>query len=144
MASIEEDLDSISANIDYVQENIVELQNDLIALDDSKTDGDTVEAHTIINSCSPRESKYLLEHVLDMVLNLVCQYYIVVHLYTFIITSHYHLQGVKAGQKETEVKSLEARLKASEQSAEIIKSFSSPQVCTDCYSVHIDCLPLGN
>lgn len=71
VASIEEDLDSISANIDYVQENIVELQNDLIALDDSKTDGDTVEAHTIINSCSPRESKYLLEHVLDMVLNLV-------------------------------------------------------------------------
>ena len=71
LRSIDEDLDSISANIDYVQENIVELQNDLIAVDDSKCDGDTVEAHTIIASSSPRESKYLLEHLLDLVLNLV-------------------------------------------------------------------------
>ena len=38
------------------------------------------------------------------------------------------LQGVKAGQRDAEVKSLKARLKASEQSAEIMKSFSSPQV----------------
>ena len=38
------------------------------------------------------------------------------------------MQGVKAGQRDAEVKSLKARLKASEQSAEIIKSFSSPQV----------------
>ena len=38
------------------------------------------------------------------------------------------VQGVKAGQRDTEVKSLKARLKASEQSAEIMKSFSSPQV----------------
>ena len=49
----------------------MELQNDLIALDDSKADGDTVEAQSIINACSPREAKYLLEHLLDMVLNLV-------------------------------------------------------------------------
>ena len=38
------------------------------------------------------------------------------------------LQGVKAGLRNTEVKSLKARLEASEQTAEIIKSFSSPQV----------------
>lgn len=68
---VEEDLDSISANIDYVQENIVELQNDLIAVDDAKSEGDTLEAHTIIASSSPREAKYLLEHLLDLVLNLV-------------------------------------------------------------------------
>ncbi len=68
---MEEDLDSATANIDYVQENIVELQNDMIALDDSKADGDTVEAQSIINACSPREAKYLLEHLLDMVLGLV-------------------------------------------------------------------------
>ncbi len=72
LASIEEDLDSATANIDYVQENIVELQNDLIALDDSKVDGDTMEAQSIINACSPREAKYLLEHLLDVALNLVC------------------------------------------------------------------------
>lgn len=71
VSSIEEDLDSVSANIDYVQENIVELQNDLIAVDDTKSDGDTLEAHTIIASSSPREAKYLLEHFLDLVLNLV-------------------------------------------------------------------------
>ncbi|XP_064385434.1 kinesin-like protein KIF21A [Halichondria panicea] len=106
LASIEEDLDSATANIDYVQENIVELQNDLIALDDSKVDGDTMEAQSIINACSPREAKYLLEHLLDVALNL----------------------GVKAGQRETEVKSLSARLKASEVSAEIMQSLSSPQV----------------
>ena len=35
---------------------------------------------------------------------------------------------MKAGQKETEVKSLEVRLRASEQSAEIMQSLSSPQV----------------
>lgn len=106
VSSIEEDLDSVSANIDYVQENIVELQNDLIAVDDTKSDGDTLEAHTIIASSSPREAKYLLEHFLDLVLNL----------------------GVKAAQKEAETKVLEVKLQASEQSAEIIKSFSSPQV----------------
>ena len=61
----------MSAHIEYVQENIVELQNDLIALDDSKCDGDTVEAHAIITASSPRESKYLLEHLLDMVLDQV-------------------------------------------------------------------------
>lgn len=71
IATIDEDLDSISANIDYVQENIVELQNDLIAVDDTKAEGDTLEAHSIIASSSPRESKYLLEHLLDLVLNLV-------------------------------------------------------------------------
>ena len=49
----------------------MELQNDLIALDDSKSDGDTVEAHAIITASSPRESKYLLEHLLDMVLDQV-------------------------------------------------------------------------
>lgn len=68
---VEEDLDSILANIDYVQENIVELQNDLIAVDDTKSEGDTLEAHTIITSSSPREAKYLLEHLLDLVLHLV-------------------------------------------------------------------------
>lgn len=54
-----------------MQENIVELQNDLIAVDDAKSEGDTLEAHTIITSSSPREAKYLLEHLLDLVLNLV-------------------------------------------------------------------------
>ena len=49
----------------------MELQNDLIAVDDTKSDGDTLEAHSIIASSSPRESKYLLEHLLDLVLNLV-------------------------------------------------------------------------
>ena len=71
LASLDEDLDSASANIEYVQENIVEIQNNLIAVDDSKSDGDTVEAHAIITASSPRESKYLLEHLLDMVLDQV-------------------------------------------------------------------------
>ena len=71
IAGIDEDMDSLSAHVEYVQENIVELQNDLIAVDDVKCDGDTVEAHTIINSSNIRESKYLLEHLLDVVLNLV-------------------------------------------------------------------------
>lgn len=74
LASLDEDLDSVSAHIEYVQENIVELQNDLIALDDSKSDGDTVEAHAIITASTPRESKYLLEHLLDMVLDQVTLY----------------------------------------------------------------------
>ena len=40
-------------------------------MDDTKSDGDTLEAHSIIASSSPRESKYLLEHLLDLVLSLV-------------------------------------------------------------------------
>ncbi len=71
MAGIEEDIDSVTANVEYVQENIVELQNDLIAVDDVKCDGDTIDAHSLISSCSPKEAKYLLEHLLDLVLNLV-------------------------------------------------------------------------
>ena len=39
-----------------------------------------------------------------------------------------HFQGVKAEQKEAEAKSLKARLETSEQSAELMKTFSSPQV----------------
>ena len=85
VAGIEEDMDSLSANIEYVQENIVELQNDLIAMDDVKCDGDTVDSHSLISSCSPKEAKYLLEHLLDLVLNLVsCFHYdthILVHQY---------------------------------------------------------------
>ena len=38
------------------------------------------------------------------------------------------LQGVKAEQQEAAAKSLEARLQASEQTTELIKTFSSPQV----------------
>ena len=38
------------------------------------------------------------------------------------------LQGVEAGLRSTEVKSLKARLEASEKTVEIIKSFSSPKV----------------
>lgn len=64
-------MDSLTAHIDYVQENIVELQNDLITVDDVKCDGDTLEAHSIISSSTTKESKYLLEHLLDIVLNLV-------------------------------------------------------------------------
>ena len=71
LAILAEDLDSASASIEYAQEKIVEIQNNLIAMDDSMPDGDTVEAHAIITASSPRESKYLLEHLLDMVLDQV-------------------------------------------------------------------------
>ena len=36
-----------------------------------QSDGDTIEAHAIITACTPREAKYLLEHLLDMALNWV-------------------------------------------------------------------------
>lgn len=38
------------------------------------------------------------------------------------------MQGVKAAEKESETKLLQAKLQASEESAELIKSISSPQV----------------
>jgi kinesin family protein 4/21/27 len=69
--SVEEDLDSLLANVDYIQSNIVELQNELIAVDDSKNDSDTIEAHAIITQCGPRDAKYLLEHLLTLTLSLV-------------------------------------------------------------------------
>lgn len=38
---------------------------------ESKGDGDTVEASSIIHNSSVREAKYLLEHFLDMAINFV-------------------------------------------------------------------------
>ena len=38
-----------------------------------QSDGDTIEAHAIITACTPREAKYLLEHLLDMALNWVSE-----------------------------------------------------------------------
>ena len=105
VTSVDEDLDSVTANIEYVQQNILELQNELIAVEDARTvEGDTVEAHGIIMSCNPRECKYIMEHLLDLILHL----------------------GVTAQQKEADVKALEARLKASEHSVEVISSLSTP------------------
>jgi len=49
----------------------------------------------------------------------------------WVVCSGYNislLQGVKAEQMEAATKSLEARLQASEQTTELIKTFSSPQV----------------
>ncbi|CAI8047575.1 Kinesin-like protein KIF21A [Geodia barretti] len=106
LQSIEEDLDSLLANVEYIQSNIVELQNELIAVDDSKSDSDTMEAHAIITQCAPRDAKYLLEHLMTMTLSL----------------------GVKAEQQSSLARSLEARLRTSEDNAELMKSFSSPQV----------------
>ncbi|KAL5491779.1 hypothetical protein EMCRGX_G017137 [Ephydatia muelleri] len=107
VTSVDEDLDSVNANIEYVQQNILELQNELIAVEDARTgEGDTVEAHSIIMSCNPRECKYIMEHLLDLVLHL----------------------GVTAQQKVADVKALEARLKALEHSVEVITSLSTPQL----------------
>jgi len=78
-------MDSLSANIEYVQENIVELQTDLIAMDDVKCDGDTVDSHFLITSCSPKEAKYLLEHLLDLVLNLVSVFLYAIHIGTWFV-----------------------------------------------------------
>ena len=49
----------------------------------------------------------------------------------WVVCSGYNmslLQGLKAEQMEAATKSLEARLQASEQTTELIKTFSSPQV----------------
>ena len=36
VTSVEEDLDSVTANVEYVQQNILELQNELIAVEDAR------------------------------------------------------------------------------------------------------------
>eukprot|EP00731_Ephydatia_muelleri_P014591 Em0008g311a len=120
VTSVDEDLDSVTANIEYVQQNILELQNELIAVEDARTgEGDTVEAHSIIMSCNPRECKYIMEHLLDLVLHLVGY-----SVYLLVLSCW----GVTAQQKEADVKALEARLKASEHSVEVITSLSTPQL----------------
>lgn len=78
----------------------MELQNDLIAVEDTKSEGDTLEAHAIIASSSPRESKYLLEHLLDLVLNLVSTYVCVAITitiaFTYIRTTYLQLRCLGA------------------------------------------------
>eukprot|EP00731_Ephydatia_muelleri_P014595 Em0008g315a len=108
VTSVDEAWDSVTApNIEYVPTEHPGAANELIAVEDARTgEGDTVEAHSIIMSCNPRECKYIMEHLLDLVLHL----------------------GVTAQQKEADVKALEARLKALEHSVEVITSLSTPQL----------------
>eukprot|EP00731_Ephydatia_muelleri_P035250 Em0109g5a len=143
VTSVDEDLDSVTANIEYVQQNILELQNELIAVEDARTgEGDTVGAHSIIivlqtlgnaSLLSVPVGPVMLEHPPIVVVSPEHSILFVVSPEHCIIcmVSPEHLpspQGVTAQQKEADVKALEAQLKASEHSVEVITSLSTPQL----------------
>lgn len=83
-------------------------------------ESDTLETAAIIQTCSTREAKYLLEHLITMTIDQVYIHGVIL----LCMLSFY--QGLNAMQRDTEVKSLQLRLATSEQHAELIKMYSSP------------------
>ena len=69
--SLQEEQTLLQANLEYVGQMITDQQSEIVCMMESKGDGDTVEASSIIHNSSVREAKYLLEHFLDMAINFV-------------------------------------------------------------------------
>ena len=59
------------ANLEYIAQMITERQSEIVCMMESKGEGDTVEASSIIHNCHVRDAKYLLEHFLDTAINYV-------------------------------------------------------------------------
>ena len=59
------------ANLEYIAQMITERQSEIVCMMESKGDGDTLEASSIIHNCHVRDAKYLLEHFLDTAISYV-------------------------------------------------------------------------
>ena len=59
------------ANLEYIAKVITERQSEIVCMRESKGDGDTVEASSIIHNCHIRDANYLLEHFLDTAISYV-------------------------------------------------------------------------
>ncbi|XP_019852103.1 PREDICTED: kinesin-like protein KIF21A [Amphimedon queenslandica] len=104
LASLEEEYEALSAQINWTNDSIDKLQEEIVAFEDIKTESDTADTTALIHTCSTREAKYLLEHIVNMTIEL----------------------GTQASQKDVEARSLKMRLATSETHAELIKMYSSP------------------
>ncbi|XP_005725153.1 kinesin-like protein KIF21A isoform X1 [Pundamilia nyererei] len=92
LASLNEELESLSANIDYINDSIADCQANIMQMEEAKEEGDTVDAAAVISSCNLSESRFLLDHFMTMAIN----------------------KGLQAAQKDSQLKVMEGRLKQTE------------------------------
>ncbi|XP_078798002.1 kinesin-like protein KIF21A isoform X3 [Oryzias latipes] len=92
LASMNEELESLSANIDYINDSIADCQANIMQMEEAKEEGDTVDVTAVISSCSLSEARFLLDHFMTMSIN----------------------KGLQAAQKESQLKVMEGRLKQTE------------------------------
>lgn len=104
LCRVEEELDALLAQIAWANDCIENLQEEIVEFEDIKCESDTIDTTALIHTCSTKEAKYLLENIVNMAIE----------------------SSVLAYQRDAEIKSLEFRLKTSEQHAELIRIYSSP------------------
>ncbi|XP_034529948.1 kinesin-like protein KIF21A isoform X2 [Notolabrus celidotus] len=92
LASLNEELESLSANIDYINDSIADCQANIMQMEEAKEEGDTVDVTAVISTCNLSESRFLLDHFVTMAIN----------------------KGLQASQKESQLKVMEGRLKQTE------------------------------
>ncbi|XP_070709708.1 kinesin-like protein KIF21A isoform X2 [Pempheris klunzingeri] len=92
LASLNEELESLSANIDYINDSIADCQANIMQMEEAKEEGDTVDMAAVINSCNLSEARFILDHFMTMAIN----------------------KGLQASQKESQLKVMEGRLKQTE------------------------------
>ncbi|XP_044199258.1 kinesin-like protein KIF21A isoform X2 [Thunnus albacares] len=92
LASLNEELESLSANIDYINDSIADCQANIMQMEEAKEEGDTVDVTAVISSCNLSEARFLLDHFMTLALN----------------------KGLQAAQKESQLKVMEGRLKQTE------------------------------
>ncbi|XP_032029585.1 kinesin-like protein KIF21A isoform X5 [Hylobates moloch] len=92
VASINEEMESLTANIDYINDSISDCQANIMQMEEAKEEGETLDVTAVINACTLTEARYLLDHFLSMGIN----------------------KGLQAAQKEAQIKVLEGRLKQTE------------------------------
>ncbi|KAG2460005.1 KI21B protein, partial [Polypterus senegalus] len=89
LLSLNEEIESLTANIDYINDSISDCQANIMQMEEAKEEGDTVDVTAVINSCTLSEARFLLDHFLSMAIN----------------------KGLQAAQKESQIKVMEGRLK---------------------------------
>lgn len=92
LTSLNEELESLSANIDYINDSIADCQANIMQMEEAKDEGDTGDVTAVISSCSLSEARFLLDHFMTMAIN----------------------KGLQAAQKESQLKVMEGRLKQTE------------------------------
>ncbi|XP_068163068.1 kinesin-like protein KIF21A isoform X2 [Antennarius striatus] len=92
LSSLNEELESLSANIDYINDSITDCQANIMQMEEAKEEGDTVDVAAVISSCNLSEARFLLDHFMTLAIN----------------------KGLQASQKDSQLKVMEGRLKQTE------------------------------
>ncbi|XP_076578198.1 kinesin-like protein KIF21A isoform X2 [Chaetodon auriga] len=90
LASLNEELESLTANIDYINDSIADCQANIMQMEEAKED--TVDVTAVISSCNLSEARFLLDHFMTLTIN----------------------KGLQASQKDSQLKVMEGRLKQTE------------------------------